>query len=193
MQKHLDKINEASKMAAVKASAALSKLIDQPVGVAISPAQTLAVTSTTTYTNAEDQVVGIIAPLSGDLKGISMMVFPKSGACILCDILLHREENETQSFQEMEISALTEVANIVIGNFLGPFASPLNLESVMHHVPHFRADNYQNMIDYITASAQLTIDNQLMVEIVITMQHLKIKGHLILMMGLQEMQQSMDK
>lgn len=189
----LDRINEVSKIAAVRASASLSKLIQQPVGVAISPAITLEANGLPLHDDPNGQVVGITVPLSGDLQGLSVMFFSKASALALCDILLQRKERESQQFGDMEISALTEVANIVIGNFLGPFAHPFQMDTLMHHVPKFKSDTYLNMVEHIHHSLGDNIKEKLLVEILITLQHLKVKGFLIFMLGMQELQNVLEQ
>lgn len=190
---NLDRINEASKMAAVKASSALSKLIQQPVGVAISPAITLQGEGLPLHDGAEEKMVGITVPLSGDLQGLSLMFFTQGSALALCDILLKRDEHETKKFDEMEISALTEVANIVIGNFLGPFAHPFQLDKLMHHIPKFNCDTYQDLLTRIHSSLNEKIQERLLVEILITLQHLKVRSFLIFLLGLEEIQNVLEK
>lgn len=191
--KSLDKLNEVSKVAAIKASSSLSKLIQQPVGVAISPGVTLNSDETPTITNTHDKIAGIIAPLSGDLQGVSIMFIPKEPAFLLCDLLLHKKDGETQSFSELEISALTEVANIVIGNFLGPFASPLKLDSLYHHVPNFKYESYQTIIDQVMKKLKMRVDSKLLIEIVISMHTLKLKGFLVFMIEANEMQKAFNQ
>ncbi len=191
--KYLEKLNEISKIAAIKASSSLSKLIQQPVGVAIAPAATLSPDETPIVTSPSDDIAGIIAPLSGDLKGVAILFFPKDPAYLLCDVLLHKREGETKSFSEMEISALTEVANIVIGNFLGPFASPLKLNSVFHHMPKFKFESYQTIIDQEMEKLRLNMDSQMMVEIIISLHSLKLKGFLMFMIEAQEMQKVLER
>lgn len=189
----LSRIDKVSKLAAVKASASLSKLVQNPVGLEMTPAVLVKAQDLPLGSNPNDLVVGITAPLSGGLKGLSLMLYPKESALLLCDILLKRNPNETQSFLELEISALTEVANIIVGNFLTPFAPPFNLSTVMHHVPSFKCDSYSNMLEYVAASVDKSVDNGLWLEIVITMQQHRVKGYLMFMLGMAEIKEIISK
>ena len=189
----LEKIDEVTKVAAIQASAALSKLINLPVGVDISPANTMRLEDLHPFMNPEEEVIGITAKLSGNLTGMSLLFFPRETALKFCDLLLKNKEKTSVSFSELEISALTEVANIVIGNFLWPFAFPLKLESVIHHAPEFMMDNYKNMIHHFAVTLNMHIHERMMVEIGITLQHFQLKGYLVFMFGMKEMKKALEQ
>lgn len=179
----LNKLNEVSKAAALKASASLSKLIEQPVGVYIAPAMVLGSDEFPSLTKPEDCVVSITAKLSGDLRGLSLMLFPKETALILCDMLLRRKESETENFDALEVSALTEIANILFGNFLTPFAHPLKIETLMHHVPNFKCETFEITNNLINQELSKNVQDNLLVEIMISLNYLKVKGFLIFMLS----------
>jgi chemotaxis protein CheY-P-specific phosphatase CheC len=189
----LDKLNEISKAAAIKASSALSKLIQQPVGVDISPSSILDAKDFSKRINNYGEVVSIISQVSGELKGVSLMMFPNKTALFLCDILLNRKTGTTEKFDEMEISALTEVANILFGNFLTPFAYPLKVESLMHHVPKFKNDSFERTFIYLNDFIDDNIQDKLWVEIMITLNYQSINGYLVFMLGKEEMKNVLEK
>ncbi len=181
------KLVEVSKVAALKASSSLSKLINQPVDVDILPAKILSHDSNPLYTKEDDMVVGINILLSGELQGTAILFFSKTADLRLCDVLLKRKEGESKIFTETEMSALTEIANIVIGNFMGSFAHPLKLNSVLHHVPDFRFDSYNHLIEKVVLDMNLKVNDKFLVEIIIAFQNLKIRGFLVFFFGMEEM------
>lgn len=189
----LEKIDKVSKMAAVKASASLSKLMKNPVGLEMSPAAVVKDHELPNGMKPDDLMVGITAPLSGGLKGMSLLLYRKEPALLLCDMLLQRKPNETNSFLEIEISALTEVANIIVGNYLTQFSKPLNLSAVMHHVPSFKCDTYAKMVEHVTEDVGKTIDDGIWLEIIIAMQQHRIKGYLMFMLDLDAMNKVFSK
>lgn len=183
----LKKLDEISKMAAVKASAALSKLIQQPVGLDIAPAMTLHSEEPPIFMKQDDKVVAITAAISGNIEGLSLFFFSKEAALLLCDMLLQKTAGTTVDFSSTEISALNEVANIVIGNFLAPFAYPLKLDAVLHHAPKFKCDSYSGIMEHINQSINRATQDTLFIEIVISLQHIKLKSFLVFVMGIEQM------
>jgi chemotaxis protein CheC len=66
---------------------------------------------------AEDAVVAVHMPLSGDLRGDVLLSLSESSARRLADLLLGRAPGETTSLDELEMSCLQETGNIVASSF----------------------------------------------------------------------------
>lgn len=186
----LEKLDEICRVAAVKASASLSKMINVPVGVDILPAVQISDNHFPILMDPEEPMVSLTIPITGDLNGVAFMFFPRTVACTLCDLMLLKNKGETKIFTEMESAALVELSNIVIGNFLNPFAHPLQLDSVMHRTPIFKADKYADFLLEINNSTNNNVQESAMVEIVINLNHTSVKGFLIIMLGIKQITQA---
>lgn len=189
----LEKLDEISRMAAVKASAALSKTIQYPVGVDVSPAVELEKNELPKWMAGDDSLVAMTVPITGDLNGVAVMTFAPDVAMALCDLIYQKKIGDTKTFSEMEQSALTELANIVIGNFLELFAYPLQLDSVMHRAPSFKCDKYVNIKEHIELAMKNNINQGAMIELVINLNHTKIKGFFIIVLGTSEVNQAISQ
>ena len=66
-----------SKQAAINASRALSKMIDRPVKVEIAKAVVQKVERLSPLIGPEEIVAGIYLPITGDIKGASLLIFPQ--------------------------------------------------------------------------------------------------------------------
>jgi chemotaxis protein CheY-P-specific phosphatase CheC len=104
------------------------------------------------------------------------LIYPEKSAFAICDVMFHRKEGDTKSFDELEISALTEVANIVIGNFLTSFATPLQIESMMHRAAHFNRNEFSDFMNDISVSLSENVHDGIVVEIAFHFQNIKIQG-----------------
>lgn len=186
----LEKLNEISKVAAVKASASLSKMIASPVGVDIAPAIEISADRFPILMKPEEQVVSMTIPIIGDLEGVAFMFFNRSFALTLCDLIFHKEVGNTQKFTELESSALIELGNIVIGNFLGPFAHPLQLNSVMHRTPIFKVDSYTTVINDISETMKDSIKESALIEISVNIKHINVKGLMLVVFGMEQIKQA---
>ena len=66
----------------------------------------------------EEQVVGMLLQMSGDVDGMMMFFFNMRSAHNLVDILMGRpitDDNDSDEFSEMDMSALSEIGNIISG------------------------------------------------------------------------------
>lgn len=193
MKVEFKKLDDINKIAAIKASSSLSKMIRQPVGVDISKADFLRNNGVHQLMENNECVAALLVRISGDLKGMAFLCFPSSNALVFSDYLLHKEEGTSVDFREPEISALAEVANIVIGNFLGLFSHPLKLDSVMHHAPEFKLDNFGTLIQYVENEIKHKVNDKIMIEIIISLHHFELRGYLVFMIGYEEMKRALEQ
>ena len=74
----------------------------------------------------ENVVVGLLVGISDDLRGFILLVLDLKDARVLVSTLLGEPmENvsEDGEFSEMQVSALREVANILIGSYITAISS----------------------------------------------------------------------
>ena len=79
--------NEAAK----NASESLSKLSDEKVSVEVSKAEITKVHGKFPDIKPESIVAGIYLPITGDVKGASLLIFPEKVAYTLSDVLVRRK------------------------------------------------------------------------------------------------------
>ena len=90
-----DKLEQINKQAAERASEALSKLVDRTVEVTIHKAEVKKVDKLSPIIGTEDVVAGIYLPVTGDIKGAALLIFPRETAFILSDLLVKRPAGTT--------------------------------------------------------------------------------------------------
>ena len=92
---------------------------------------------------SEDQiVVGILLDMEGEINGMMMFLFDTKSAHHLVNKLMMRDdtaEDSATDFTEMEMSAISEIGNIVSGSYLTAIASLTNLR-VTASVPSLTVD-----------------------------------------------------
>ena len=111
---NLNKLEQINKEAAEKASAALSKLIDRSVEIGISKAQVKKVEELSPLIGNEEVVAGIYLPVTGEINGAALLIFPRETAFILSDLLVKRPPGTTRKLTKLDESALKEVGNIIL-------------------------------------------------------------------------------
>jgi len=181
----LDKLQEINKKAALNTSRALSKLIDRPVGVEISNATVKKMEKLSPLIDPEDIVAVIYLPITGGLKGASLLIFPKETAFTLSDLLMKREPGTTKKLTELDKSALKEVGNILSGNYFTTLSNMLQVK-IIENIPRFSFDMFGAIISQIISNFAQEAEKALIIEIEFTFKPIKLKGYFLLLFRLEE-------
>ncbi len=116
---HLDVLKEIGSIGSGNAITALSKLLNTKIGMEVPNIQIVDFKkSTTILGGAENIVVGILLAISGDINGYIMFIFEQKDARSLLNVLFDKRASGNQEFTEMEVSALSEIGNILAGSYL---------------------------------------------------------------------------
>lgn len=173
-------LNEICEASAMKATAALSKFLKTPIGIDVKPIEMKQPNEIGLFLDPEELFVKLFVPITGNLSGYSFFLYPTKSALLICDQLFHKEDGETQSFTEIEKSGLTEVANIVIGNFLTAFAKSLHKKFIMHRSADFTIGSFTHIYDQIQATFPQSMRSDIIIKISFEYQHTNIKGYVVL-------------
>lgn len=119
----LDVMKEIGSIGTSHAATALSRLIQKDVRISI-PQVTVqgydeAVQS---IGNVEELVGAALMQMTGDVNGMMLFLFKLDFASTVLKELLGKEYTSFEEMGEMEISALTEVGNIVMCSYINSFA-----------------------------------------------------------------------
>ena len=90
----------------------------------------------------EETVIGIFLEVSHDIDGSMMFLLDLESGHYLADKLLMKENvvhEQMEVFDEMELSALKEVGNIITASYLSALASMTNL-TILPSVPYICVD-----------------------------------------------------
>jgi chemotaxis protein CheC len=119
-ERELDALREVANIGAGHAATALSQMVDCRVMISV-PKITVAALEhlPNLHGNADDDVAAVLMHMLGDLTGRTLLLLPKDNARLLCDLLLRQEPGTTESFEELQRSALKEAGNILAGAHMG--------------------------------------------------------------------------
>ena len=110
----LDALRELANIGSGTAATSLSGLLGMPIDVSVPTAAALPLADAIDATGpAELCVTGVAIPLSGDLEGSALMLFPEDDVSTLCGLL------GLEADSEYAASALGEVVNILCASYLG--------------------------------------------------------------------------
>lgn len=136
----LDILREIGNIGAGNATTALSQLINRKIDMGIPKVNIpeFKVLSDV-LGGAENQIVGILVGVEGDVNGMMMFVLEIESAQNLINLLMQKDIKHFEEFTEMDLSALKEIGNIITGAYLSSLASLTNLK-IISTIPYIAID-----------------------------------------------------
>ena len=87
----------------------------------------------------EETVVGIFLEVMGDISGSMMFLMRTDSAHIIVNKLMMRDVTYNEPFDEMDLSALKEIGNIIAASYLSALSSLTNMR-IQPSVPYISVD-----------------------------------------------------
>ncbi|PLX98308.1 MAG: CheY-P-specific phosphatase CheC [Desulfuromonas sp.] len=182
-EEHLDALREISNVGMGHAATALSQMVGETIYLHV-PRVTVAdiVEVPDLMGGPEQVVVGITLQVRGDACGNILLVFPMESAKRMVSRLLGQAPVDGV-FDEIGISTIKEVGNILASAYLGAMGSLLNL-SLIPSIPLFANDMAGSIIDFLLIELSEEGNQALMIETEFHGNGLEeqiIRGHFFLM------------
>ncbi|OPX44566.1 CheY-P phosphatase CheC [Ruminiclostridium hungatei] len=135
----MDVLREIGNIGAGNAVTSLAKMIDKKVDMAVPKVKIMGFDKVSQILGGEEMiVVGILLSVTGDLTGNMMFILDTFAARQLVNILIG-SDSTSLSFDEMELSALKEIGNILTGSYLNALAGLTNLR-ILPSIPELAID-----------------------------------------------------
>jgi len=182
-----DALREVGHIGAQHAGTALSKMIGQTVKVNLLKATLTSLDGLPKLVGDRETLVsGVYLPVTGDLSGSLLMIFPEKSAFLLVDVLLKKELGTTRELDEMDRSALSEAGNILAGNCLTALSHALGMHLV-EHVPEFAHGMVGALIDNVAVVFGQKAERALIIQVELsTKKEIKVMGYFFLLFALKE-------
>ncbi|MCL2056384.1 MAG: chemotaxis protein CheC [Oscillospiraceae bacterium] len=116
---HMDVLRELGNIGAGNAATSLSAMLGMPVNM------TLPVVNLVEFNNVadavggpENMIYGVLVSLEGEINGMIMFLLDKKFAHMIINILMGQHYESFDEMDEMALSAITEVGNILSGAYV---------------------------------------------------------------------------
>lgn len=137
---HKDILGEIGNIGMGNVATALSSLLGKKITISVPTVNLVDLCDLSEALGmAEQQVVGILFGLDEDIDGMIMFVLEESFAKEIVKILNDGDLEEIYDLNEVDVSTLQEVANIMAGSYLSAISSLSGLRIGMS-VPYFSID-----------------------------------------------------
>lgn len=137
----IDVLREIGNIGAGNAATALAKMLNKKVDMEVPKVKVMEFKEVTEmFGGAELPVVGLFLKMTGDLAGSVMFILENNAAHILVNILMGKSnDTNNNEFDEIEMSALKELGNILAGSYMSSLSTLTGL-SIMPTVPEIAID-----------------------------------------------------
>ena len=138
----IDTFRELGNIGAGNAVTALATILDMQVSMSVPEVAVVPFDHIINILNGpENPVAGVLISMSGDLNGYILMILELKDACDMTAIALQRKKPPGQELvlDDMDRSALTEIANILVGSYLIAIGSMTGLTATPS-VPQLAVD-----------------------------------------------------
>lgn len=180
---YYDVLKELGNIGAGNATTALSQLLNCKVDMKVPQVRLLEFQEVGAAMGGEEQIMaGIYLLVEGDITGSIMFLLEKDAAMHLVCKLMGMEETGGE-FNEMEISALKEIGNIITGSYLNSLSTMTNLK-IFPSVPDLSIDMAGAILSVPAIEFGIFGDKILMIQTQFT-DDSKLDGYFILVPDLE--------
>ncbi|MCR5143980.1 MAG: chemotaxis protein CheC [Lachnospiraceae bacterium] len=178
--KYIDVLKEIGNIGAGNATSAIANMLGLKIDMKVPEVQFLPVEKIGESMGAEDEViVGIMLGVETDIEGSMMFLMDMDSAHHLINRLMMRPTDYNEPFDEMDLSAVKEIGNIIAGSYLSALSGLTNLV-ITPTVPFVSVDMAAAILSVPAIQFGLMGDNALMIKTQFS-DELEINGYFILM------------
>ena len=175
-----DVLKEIGNIGAGNATTALSKMLNAKVDMKVPKIELLEFKELSEIIGgAENIVVGILLTLEGDIEGMIMFVLEKQAAHKIVNLLMSGLCIPEEEFNEMELSALQEIGNIIAGAYLSSLSTLTNM-TITSSVPYMAIDMAGAILSVPAIEFGKISDKALLIETEFGEKNSEVNGYFIL-------------
>jgi chemotaxis protein CheC len=137
---HMDVLREIGNIGAGNAATSLSVMLGQPVDMTLPTVNLVEFNDVADAVGGAEAVnYGVLLNLSGDVEGMIMFILDKAFAHLMLNILMGEHFQNFDEMDEMALSAIKEVGNILSGAYVNSLAELTGLQIELS-VPYVAID-----------------------------------------------------
>ena len=175
-----DVLTEIGNIGAGNATTAVANMLNVKINMSVPHVELTPVEKIVSAIGSEDEVVvGIMLGVENDITGSMMFLMDLPSAHHLVNRLMMRNPDYNGDFDEMDLSAIKEIGNIIAGAYLSALSGLTNLK-IIPTVPYVAIDMAGAILSVPAIQFGMVGDNALMIKTEMG-DDLDIAGYYILM------------
>lgn len=137
---YVDVLREIGNIGAGNATTAIASMLSLRINMLVPKVELLEASKLgESVFNEEEVVVGIFLEIQSDIEGSMMFLLKMDSARYLVNRLMMRDSDYDAEFDEMDLSAIKEIGNIIAGAYLSALATMTNLV-ITPSIPYLAID-----------------------------------------------------
>lgn len=189
----MDVLKEIGNIGSGNAATSLSSMLCKPVSIAVPAIRILDHQAVSNMLGGpENMLVGLLLSLSGEVTGMMMFLLEKDFAHLVLNTLLGQSLNSFDDVDEMSLSALKEIGNIMAASFVNAI-SQLTGMNIDISVPDICIDMVGAMLSVPVIHYANVSDRIIFIEDKFSSGNESAKSHILLMPEVEALQNIMSK
>ncbi|MBO5302629.1 MAG: chemotaxis protein CheC [Lachnospiraceae bacterium] len=177
---YVDVLRELGNIGAGNATTAISSMLGDRIDMNVPKVELLEASKLGSCICPEDEIiVGIFLEVMTDIDGSMMFLLKMNSAQYLVNKLMGRDIETKKEFDEMDLSALKEIGNIIAASYLSALSMMTNLV-ITPSIPHISVDMAASILSVPAIQFGQYGDNALLIETEFG-DDIMINGYFILM------------
>lgn len=146
---HIDILKEIGNIGAGNAATSLSQMLSKRIEMNVPEVKILKYNDAIeSIGGAENVVVGILVSFNGDIEGVILFLLKKEFVHLILNSLMGTELSNFEDITDMELSALSEIGNIMVSSYVNSIASLTNM-TIDITVPGLNIDMAGALLDAV--------------------------------------------
>jgi len=183
-----DLLRELASVSSNNALTALSDIVKKPIKLEMSNMTVVPIKEIPTVLGGPQKlVVGVYAPVTGDLSGNMMLIFGKDEASIIADLLQGKELGTTMILTPQDQRKLIEVGDKLITAYLDAFNNFLKIKT-SHLNSKFISTFGESIADFALLGIKIDLKEAILLETSFSLTPPKVEGHFVLLLAISSIQ-----
>lgn len=177
----IDTLKEITNIGAGNAATALADIMSDRVSMSVPDLEITDIGEIAALLGGpENEVVGIMLYVTNDMQGMLMFILEKEITHTLLSLLLNKQIDNWSQIDEMDMSALKEIGNIIAGAYVGSLATMTDMD-IRISPPEIAIDMVGAILSYPAAVFGEVGDKVLFVKEDFDNGNEKVSCHLLIM------------
>jgi len=178
---HIDVLKEIGNIGAGNAATSLSAMLSKRIDMNVPEVSLLNYNDVIeSIGGAENIIVGILVSFEGDIDGVILFLLKKEFVHLILNSLLGTELKSFEEISEMEMSALSEIGNIMVSSYVNSISSLTNMK-IEITVPSLNIDMSGALLDAVTAEFSEAADRVIFIKEKYFCQDETVYSHMLLL------------
>ena len=125
---YMDVLKEIGNIGAGNATTSLASMLNEQINMNVPKVELMEASKLGSAICPEDEIiVGIFLEVSNDITGSMMFLMKMDSAHYLVNKLMGKDPDNQEPFDEMDLSAMKEIGNIIAGSYLSALSGMTNM------------------------------------------------------------------